>query len=267
MGVAGVEAASAPARRALPLPLAWWALVVVFFTIPGGKRDMYILPALPMACLALAPLLPGIVRKAWAQRLAFGFTAVLAGASAAGGAGDVVWRSRLRAALRRSRAASKVSRPRWPACSSRSAAWGVGCLLWFGRRRAIAAMLATLAGLWVLFGLVGMPLLNDSSSARGLMTEVGQRIGPDAELGLVAWREQNLLRADRPAQTFGFKVPFDEQMRRGLAWQAQQPERRWLLVQEVVLAACVDRSARGAPGPCQPPRLVAGAGRRGRGCR
>ena len=64
----------------------------------------------------------------------------------------------------------------------------------------------------------------DSSVANWLSTrleekkcEVGQRIGPDAELGLVAWREQNLLMADRPAQTFGFKVDFTEQMRRGLA--------------------------------------------------
>ncbi|NEL79255.1 MAG: glycosyltransferase family 39 protein, partial [Xanthomonas perforans] len=27
------------------LPLAWWLLVLVFFTIPSGKRDVYILPA------------------------------------------------------------------------------------------------------------------------------------------------------------------------------------------------------------------------------
>ncbi|MGO4780705.1 hypothetical protein AB4084_35035, partial [Lysobacter sp. 2RAB21] len=45
------------------LPLAWWILVVVFFTIPNGKRDMYILPALPMLALALGALLPGLARK------------------------------------------------------------------------------------------------------------------------------------------------------------------------------------------------------------
>ena len=51
-------------------------LVFVFFSIPSGKRDMYILPALPMLCLALAPLLPGILRKPNAQRLLAGFVAV-----------------------------------------------------------------------------------------------------------------------------------------------------------------------------------------------
>jgi hypothetical protein len=30
-------------------------------------------------------------------------------------------------------------------------------------------------------------------------------------------------------------------MRRGLAWQAQQPQARWLLVQDEALASCIDQ--------------------------
>ncbi len=45
------------------LPLSWWLMVVLFFSIPDGKRDVYILPALPMFCLALAPLLPGLLKR------------------------------------------------------------------------------------------------------------------------------------------------------------------------------------------------------------
>jgi hypothetical protein len=103
-------------------------------------------------------------------------------------------------------------------------------------------MIAMLVGLWVAFGLVMAPLLNDSSSARGLMAEVGKRIGPSAELGLVAWREQNLLMADRKVAEFGFKAIFPVQMRRGLEWQRQSPQTRWLLVQDIALAACIDTS-------------------------
>lgn len=51
------------------LPLAWWLLVVLFFSIPQGKRDVYILPALPMFCLALAPLLPGLLKRRDVQRV------------------------------------------------------------------------------------------------------------------------------------------------------------------------------------------------------
>jgi hypothetical protein len=92
-----------------------------------------------------------------------------------------------------------------------------------------------------LFGVVGYPLLNDSSSARGLMQDVGRRIGPDAQLGLVAWKEQNLLMADRPATTFGFVLPWAQQLQRGIAWQRAAPAARWLLVQEGALSRCVAR--------------------------
>ena len=59
----------------------------------------------------------------------------------------------------------------------------------------------------------------------------------------MAWREQNLLMADRPAETFGFSEPPVEQLRRGIAWQQQAPATRWLLVQGTALAPCVDQAA------------------------
>ncbi|MBD9369961.1 glycosyltransferase family 39 protein [Xanthomonas sp. XNM01] len=223
------------------LPLAWWLLVVVFFSIPDGKRDVYIMPALPMMCLVLAPLLPGLLRRVWAQRgvLALsGFLAVLlAGVGATLLLGDGAFEARLQA--QRGLEPVRIQAAAWMLVAA--GIWGIASMLWFGRRRAVAALFSTLAGLWVLFGLVGYAVLNDASSARGVMTAVGQRIGPDAELGLVAWKEQNLLMADRPAVNFGFKMEWDEQLRRGVAWQAQAPAQRWLLVQEGALEACLAR--------------------------
>jgi hypothetical protein len=73
------------------------------------------------------------------------------------------------------------------------------------------------------------------------MRQASDMIPADAELALVAWKEQNLLMAGRPVETFGFRVPWEEQLRRGVAWQAQSPDRRWLLVQEAALLQCVDR--------------------------
>ncbi|HEY5850171.1 MAG TPA: glycosyltransferase family 39 protein [Lysobacter sp.] len=221
------------------LPLAWWLLVLVFFTLPNGKRDMYILPALPMFALALGPLLPGLIRRRGVRRLAYGFTAVLAGGLLIGGLAMLLGDPGFERRFVAERSIEDVSTA-LAASVTAVGFFGVACLLWFGRARPIAAMLATLAGLWVCFGLAMAPLLNDSSSARGLMTEVGHRIGPQAELGLVAWREQNLLMADRRVAEFGFKVDFDEQMQRGLAWQRQSPSTRWLLVQDVALAKCID---------------------------
>ena len=224
------------------LPLAWWLLVVLFFSIPSGKRDMYVLPALPMVCLALAPLLPGILRKAAAQRLALAFGAVLAVATLGLGiamlAGTPSFEHKL--LVERGLSLAQAQAGAWMLVAI--AAWGIGSLLWFGRGRAAAGLLSLLAGLWVLYGLVAYPLLNDSGSARGLMRDVGARIGPRAELGLVAWKEQNLLMADRPAVTFGFRREPGDQFRDAIAWQARVPARRWLMVQDTALAACVDRA-------------------------
>ena len=224
------------------LPIAWWLLAVLFFSIPSGKRDVYILPALPLACLALAPLLPGIVRRVAAQRLALAFTLVLAVLLLAAGAGMLLGEPRFEQKLVQDRgiAPALLQAGAWMLAGMGS--WGLGCALWFGRRRAVAGVVALLAGLWVAYGLVGYPLLNDSSSARGLMRDAGARIGPDAQLGLVAWREQNLLMADRNVATFGFSKPPQEQMRLGIAWQQQEPALRWLLVQDIAMLPCVDRA-------------------------
>jgi 4-amino-4-deoxy-L-arabinose transferase-like glycosyltransferase len=221
------------------LLLGWVLLVFVFFSIPSGKRDMYILPALPMLCLALAPLLPGILRKPNAQRLLAGFVAVfsvaLLGASLAMLFGEPGFERKFMdgrdAHVAHGLAAMFVA----------SGAAGIGALLWCGRRRAHAALVAMFTTLWVLYSLVGAPLLNDGSSSRGLMRDVGAALGPDAQLGLVGWREQQLLMADRPAADFGFKRDAKLQFVDALAWQRQAPALRWLLVEGEALPVCVDK--------------------------
>ncbi len=223
------------------LPLAWWLLVVLFFSIPSGKRDVYILPALPMFCLALAPLLPGLLRQRGPQWLLWTFTAVVSLICLAGGLSMLFGEPGFERRLLESRGAGADvgAAVAWVllACG----AWGIAMLAWLRVRGAAFALLSLFGVVWVIYGLVGYPVLNASSSAQGVMLAAGRRIGPEAELGLIAWKEQNLLMADRPAATFGFKVPWAEQLRRGVAWQAKQPARRWLLVQEPALLDCVDR--------------------------
>jgi 4-amino-4-deoxy-L-arabinose transferase-like glycosyltransferase len=220
------------------LPLAWVLLVFVFFSIPSGKRDMYILPALPMLCLALAPLLPGILRKPSAQRLLAGFVALLSLVLLGVGLAMLFGQPGFERKFMDGRDAHVAHG--LAAMFVATGGVGLGALLWFGRRRAQAALLAVLSTLWVLYSLVGAPLLNDGSSSRGLMRDVGAAIGPDSQLGLVGWREQQLLMADRPAREFGFKRDPGLQFADALAWQRAYPESRWLLVEGGVLPACVD---------------------------
>jgi hypothetical protein len=123
----------------------------------------------------------------------------------------------------------------------------LACVAWFRARRAAAAAAWALGGLWVLAPLLAYPVIDRYGSPRTVMAAVSARLGPQGELGAVAWREQILLHADRPVRTFGFGPeptggsPWDEQWRRATAWQAGAPERRWLLVLEDALPACVPR--------------------------
>ncbi|MDR1075193.1 MAG: glycosyltransferase family 39 protein [Xanthomonadaceae bacterium] len=223
------------------LLLGWWALIVLFFSIPNGKRDVYIMPALPIMCLALAPLLPGILRRIWPRRILRALTALIAAGILAGGLAIMFGNPGFEQKLVSQRGFDPhmLATGAWMLVAI--GIWGVLSLLVFARRQPAAALFSTLGGLWVIFSLLGYGLVNDANSARGVMTAVGQRIGPDAELGLVAWKEQNLLMADRPAANFGFVIPWDEQLRLGVDWLSEAPERRWLLVQETALLSCIDR--------------------------
>jgi len=221
------------------LPLAWVVLVFVFFSIPSGKRDMYILPALPVLALALAPLLPGLLRKPALQRLLLGFVLALAVAALGAGLAMLLGDPTFERKFLDGRDPGVATGLAWMFCAIGSA--GLGAALWFGRRRAHLALLATLTALWVLYSLVGTVLLNDSSSSRGLMREVGATLGPRAQLGLVGWREQQMLMADRPVADFGFKRPLAAQFAAGVHWQHRAPAMRWLLVEQGDgLPACVD---------------------------
>ena len=221
------------------VPLGWVLLVFVFFSIPSGKRDMYILPALPMLALALAPLLPGLLRKPAAQRVLLGFVALFSMVALAAGLAMLLGEPGFERRFMDGRDAHVAGGLAW--MFTAVGGFGLGACLWFGRRRAHAALVAMLAALWVLYSLVGAPLLNDGSSSRGLMRNVGAAIGPDAELGLVGWREQQLLMADRPAADFGFKREPARQFADGVRWQHARPASRWLLVEQGEgLPACID---------------------------
>lgn len=222
------------------LPLAWVLLVFVFFSIPTGKRDMYILPALPMLCLALAPLLPGVLRRRGAQRLLLAFVVLFALAALGAGLAMLLGEPGFERRFMEGRDAHVAHGLAWMFVAV--GGFGLAGCLWFGRRRAHAALVTLLAALWVLYSLIGAPLLNDGSSSRGLMRDVGIAIGPEAQLGLVGWREQQLLMADRPAVDFGFKRPKPEQFAAGVAWLRQAPASRRLLVEESALPECADKT-------------------------
>lgn len=208
-------------------------LVVLFFSLSPGKREVYILPMLPLAVLALAPALPALVRKVQVARLLLALPLVVGLLLIAGSLwaiyGDPRW-------------ARKLAYVRELQLWTVTLVMGLGVLLlslacW--RRRWLAWPVA-MTWLWSALALLAYPRLDPGSSASGLMQQVGRHIGPGAELGLLSWKEQNLLQADRPAKVFGFLRNRAAQELEAVAWLRADPQQRWLLLQPVNLEACFD---------------------------
>jgi 4-amino-4-deoxy-L-arabinose transferase-like glycosyltransferase len=224
------------------LLLGWALLVLVFFSASPGKREVYICPILPALCLAAAPLLPGLLRRAGLRWLLWAYVAVLGVAALY--VGTQLWSASEWAHVQLARRAMPDTL--LPVLGGWLIAFGVVLLalaLWWRQRRAGALVVAAAFLLWNLYGWMLMPTLDPYSSASAVMQRVGLRIGPEAELGVVAWREQNLLQADRPVTDFGFKTPWDQQWQAAGPWLSQAPRQRWLLVLDEAISPCVDPAA------------------------
>jgi 4-amino-4-deoxy-L-arabinose transferase-like glycosyltransferase len=220
--------------------LGWCLLVLVFFSIPRGKRALYILPALPMMALALAPGVPALLRTRWLPRAAFGLC--LAGGLVLVAVGWWAMHAHPAAALRV--AAGYELRDggaalwRWVVAVG---AISLACALVFRPRRGVAALLAAMAAAWIVWPLATYPLLDGNQSARALMVRADRIVGPRGQLALVLWREALMLQAQRPVREFGFAATVRQQLDAAGAWQAQAPSTRWILVNDEVLDACIRR--------------------------
>ncbi len=224
------------------LPLVWSAMLLVFFSFTSGKRDMYMMPAMPMIALALAPYLSGLVATRWLRNTAFAMALVGGVLFTAIGLSALLGHPpRAVERLVEQREMGDLERMLWYMLVTIGAVFLVLCA-WLRTRRGAHALLAGICAMWLAWSLWAYPLLNDSSSAAGVMRKVGRILGPDAQLGMVAWKEQNLLMADRPARDFGFAQPTPRQFADAVNWQAQSPRQRWIFILDTAIGNCVDRS-------------------------
>lgn len=223
------------------LPLGWMVLVLLFFSASPGKRDVYILPALPMLALACAPFVDELLPKRWLRMAGLAFIAVLGIAMLALGGYALLSHVPRVARFAADHDLADGGAALWWMCIALGAVQ-LALVATLRVRRAPWAVCGGMAALWLAWGFWAVPLLNPSSSASALMAEVRGHLGAHDELGLVAWTEQNLLMLDRPAADFGFKVPWHIQFARAVQWQAQAPATRWLFVQQPAMGDCVDRA-------------------------
>jgi len=215
--------------------------VLLFFSASPGKREVYTLPMLPALAVAAAPLLPGLLRRTGVRWLLLIYVLLLATATLVVGYGAVHgdgWAQRN--AIKRAIDPWVLPQVGWWLIGFGAATLVVALMLRL--RRAGLAVVLTTVMLWAMYGLGAMPALDPYSSASLVMDKVRARIGPDAELGMVAWREQNLLQTHPQATDFGFKRPVAEQWEDAAHWVAQDPQRRWLFVLDKAMSPCAEPS-------------------------
>jgi len=223
------------------LPLFWSLLVFVFFSIPHGKRAVYLLPVLPMVALAMAPHLEQITQARWFRNAAFAI-ALLGGLFIIGaGVWAMLGRSPAFEDMIRRRELEALDHAVWAMFLAIGAAF-VLAAAWFRPRRGVHALLAGTTALWLIWSFWSYPLLNDSSSSGALMRHARELAGADTEIGLVAWKEQNLFMAVGPVRDFGFKRPWDEQYAEAVQWQAEAPAQRRIFILEPAMGDCVDKT-------------------------
>ncbi len=210
-------------RDARILLLAGWVLLVIaFFTASTGKRGVYMLPAVPAVALLAAPWAAELARRRGVQWILFALSLTLLVALALFA---VAPPERISRALE----AGGAEMP-WHFILGVLA--GGAVLLALCRvRHAAAGFLGMSLLTWFLFGWVGYPAVTDARSGRPIAEALQAEAPADAELGLVAWREQFLLYLVRPVTHFGHRAGRDETMANGIAWLAGD-ERRVALIDD-----------------------------------
>ncbi len=226
------------------LPLSWALIVIVFFSSSAGKRDMYILPALPVFALAAAPFLAAISQRRGFRMILFVFTTLLSLILLAAGLIAIIEQPDFALKIQVERGIDPTQ-ARW--------LWGmlagvgaIGLIMnLLGRlQHVLASCAAFFIALWLGWGLVVHPLLDGENSAREVTAKARLIAGPQKTIGLVAWKEQILLQMPGPVEEFGFRQPWEVQFARGIAWLRADPAQRVLFLEDSAAPKCVPEAQR-----------------------
>jgi 4-amino-4-deoxy-L-arabinose transferase-like glycosyltransferase len=226
------------ARRAATLLFGGWVLLVLlFFSLSGGKRSVYILPALPALVLLAAPHLERLLTLAGPRRVLFALSLSLALLVHAGGLQTLADPAALREWLADPAQAASLS---WIAIGT--GALAVALTFGFGRQRAAAGFGAVMATLWLSVSFLVYPRIDSTRSGQAIVDAARTELAPGDSLGFAGWKEQLLLQWNRPAVHFGYRRNDDAgESRDAAAWLSEDSGHRLLLPDDLV-SPCYHRA-------------------------
>jgi 4-amino-4-deoxy-L-arabinose transferase-like glycosyltransferase len=226
--------------------LAWVLSVLIFFSISKGKREMYILPALPMLAVISGPALILALRKTGFHALCYSFTGLLASALLGGGLAALIAEPKFERNFEASYELLGRADTIWQLLMCVGALGLVSTAFlyyWRGARGGFVAFCVMMGLVWTfIFGFAGYPLLDGTASARLVMARARAAAGTETTIGLVAWKEQNYLQLIGPKTDFGFLVPPAQQRAKAVIWLRENRQDRALFVLDEVMGNCLERS-------------------------
>jgi 4-amino-4-deoxy-L-arabinose transferase-like glycosyltransferase len=215
------------------LPLGFAVVYLLFFTVSSGKRDLYILSALPMLALPMGYLLPELWRNAAVQRLLAGFTGLVSLLCVA------AWIYLVHVDAARGARLLQAGGIDGFAPLLVTGAIGLALLAVLRLRGAHLALAGFLVAAWQVAGWWVFPAIDGARSAGTFIARLEAMADPQRELGLLAYHEHFLWHLQRPSVNFGHRRfrEGDAETLDAAAWLAADGSRQ-LLVSEHMLAPC-----------------------------
>lgn len=218
----------------------WVVLVIVFFSLSRGKREVYILPALPMLSLVAAV----VWRRAQAEggtRWSTGalrVALVLVGLAIVALGATAWWRPEL-LGPRVDDYADELAALGLPVLTLGVAVLGVTVLTW--RRQVLEQLSIAALACWLFVAWWVWPVMDPHRTPKAMMAQLEQRLDHSHEVGLLKFKEQFLLFSQRPLVHFSYLDPAEEQERNAWQWMRENPQRVLLLPDSLALT-CFDIS-------------------------
>ena len=224
--------------RKLRVLMTWVGLVLLFFSISSGKREVYIFPALPMLALVIGVLWTKVREQGLGERTSAFFQWFLYGlALLLGGLGLVLRFSPERLLKKASDYAEPIATLATPLITM--GATLLVLLIVIRRHDLLVRMAATSLTIWVFVSLMIWPRIDPYRTPQDIMKQVERRLPPESELGLLQFKEQFLLFSHRPLTHFSYLTPLEQQERNAWVWM-REAQSRQLLVPTDAKLDCFD---------------------------